>query len=191
MVGAVLTQQTSWKSVERALQNLRSRGLLALDTLAGASVEVLEECMRPASFYRVKARRVRAMARSIVQNHGSLDDFLSMEPQQLRESLLRMAGVGFETADSILLYAAGLPFMVVDAYTRRIMQRLGNPLPRHYEEARRSLEETLPLSVHDYQEFHALLVELGKRYCRPKPLCGPCPLQDRCPHGQMVAGGNG
>ncbi len=99
--------------------------------------------------------------------------------------------MGFETADAILLYAAGRPSMVVDAYTRRILQRLGAPLPTAYEEARRRLERELPRSVETFREFHALMVELGKRYCRRRPHCAACPLLDLCPHGLEVTKGAG
>lgn len=189
VTGALLTQQTTWKNVKEAIGNLKDRGLLTLEALATTPLNVLEECVRPTGFYRVKASRLRAISARILHDHGTLVRFLSMEPSDLRATLLDLPGVGFETADSILLYAAGHPFLVVDAYTRRIMRRLGMPLHRDYEEARRRLEEELPRNVEAYREFHALMVELGKRYCRPRPLCAPCPLLDLCPHGMKAAGG--
>ncbi|MEE9237795.1 MAG: hypothetical protein V3U52_08425 [Thermoplasmata archaeon] len=191
IAGAMLTQQTTWGSVEVAIRNLKERKLMNLEGLAGAPLEVLEECVRPTGFYRVKATRLQTMARHILYRHGSLSEFLSTEGTRLRQSLLSMSGVGLETADSILLYAVGLPFLVVDTYTRRIMERLGMALPRDYEEARRRLEEAVPRGVESYREFHALMVELGKQYCRPRPRCAPCPLLDLCPHGMKVVRGDG
>ncbi len=191
MAGALLTHQTAWSGVEKALRRLKDRGLMTVEGLAAAPLAVLEECVMPAGFYRVKARRLQEMARYILHNHDSLREFLSLEAGQLKRRLLGLPGVGFETADAILLYAVGHPVMVVDAYTRRIMRRLGMALPRDYEGARRRLEEELPQGVEGYQEFHALMVELGKRHCRPNPLCTPCPLLDLCPHGMKVVGGGG
>jgi endonuclease-3 related protein len=190
MVGALLTQQTSWRNVEAALRKLKARGLMDVVALATSPLSTIEECVRPAGFYRVKARRLKAMAADVLRQ-GGLEALLSAEPWELRGRLLEMQGVGFETADSILLYGVGFPIMVVDAYTRRIMGRLGMPLPRGYEEARRALEDGLPRDVQSYREFHALMVELGKRYCRSTPSCGPCPLLEVCPHGSRVVGGGG
>ncbi len=186
MVGAVLTQQTTWNSVEVAMERLKEKGLLSLNNLAAAPPAVLEECVRPTRFGRVKARRLRAMATRILKDCGSLRELFSKDSVELRQYLLRLRGIGFETADSILLYAAGRPFMVVDSYTRRIVGRLGMALPSDYEEARLLLQRELPRSVEGYREFHASLVELGKRYCRRNPHCNRCPLQDRCPHGSKV-----
>ncbi len=187
-MGAVLTQQTTWVSAEKALRELKDRGLMSLENLSDAPLEVLEECVRPTGFYRVKARRLRTMARHILEREGGLTEFLSLDAPTLRGRLLDLPGVGFETADSILLYAVGHRFFVVDAYTRRIVGRLGKALPSGYEEARGLLEAELPGDVNDYQEAHALMVELGKRYCRTKPLCASCPLLRLCPHGQRVEG---
>lgn len=186
VVGALLTQQTTWTSVERALEALRREGLLTLAGLADAPPGAVEACVRPTGFYRVKARRLRAIARRVREAHGSVEALLAQEDRALREELLGLPGVGPETADSILLYAADRPFLPVDAYTRRILRRLGTPLPRGYEAARRRLEEGLPPDPGTYGAFHALLVEVGKRWCRPRPRCAPCPLLEACPHGQAT-----
>jgi endonuclease-3 related protein len=188
MVGALLTQQTAWRNVEAAMRNLRARGLMDVAFLAEASPSTIEECVRPAGFYRAKARRLREMAARVL-SHGGLEAFLSADPWTVRQRLLEMPGIGYETADSILLYGVGFPVMVVDAYTRRIMERLGSPLPSGYEDARKWLEERLPRDTREYREFHAVMVELGKRYCRSRPRCEACPLVDLCAHGMRVVGG--
>ncbi len=186
MVGAILAQQTTWQSVDRALRSLKEEGLLPPDVLAHASLERVERCIRPTGFYRTKARRLRLMAARVFEEAGTLEAFLARPPATLRRSLLAMEGVGEETADAILLYAAGHPAPVVDAYTRRILRRLGHPLPRGYERAARQLREHLPDHVSDHRRFHAVMVILGKDFCRPNPRCAPCPLLDLCPHGQAV-----
>ncbi len=189
VVGALLTQQTTWRSVDVALGRLKERGWLSLEGLAAAPVEKLEDCVKPTGFYRVKTARLQKLATRVLEDYGNVDALLHQEPRDLRQYLLGLDGIGPETADSILLYAAGLPFLVVDTYTRRIVERLGSPLPPGYEAARSCLEGGLPRTVETYREFHAMMVELGKRYCRRNPRCQLCPLLELCPHGQdMVSG---
>ncbi|MFQ5908108.1 MAG: endonuclease III domain-containing protein [Thermoplasmata archaeon] len=186
MVGALLTQQTAWRNVARALRSLREEGLLTPEALAVASLARIEACLQPTGFYRTKARRLRCMAAHLLSASGSTGAFLARPPEELRRDLLGLEGVGEETADAILLYAAGHPTPVVDAYTRRILERLGAPLPLGYAAAAATLRAALPNRVADHRRFHALMVELGKRHCRPAPRCGPCPLLDLCPHGRRV-----
>ncbi|MFQ5987033.1 MAG: endonuclease III domain-containing protein [Thermoplasmata archaeon] len=188
MVGALLTQQTTWQSVDRALRSLKAEDLLAPEAMAVAPRARIEACIRPTGFYRTKARRLRKMAAHVLRGAGSVEAFLTRPPEELRRSLLALEGVGEETADAILLYAAGHATPVVDAYTRRILSRLGTPLPAPYEDAARQLRRQLPDRVADHQRFHALMVELGKAYCRSAPRCAPCPLLDLCPHGQATVG---
>jgi endonuclease-3 related protein len=189
MVGALLTQQTTWRSVTRALRSLREEGLITPEALIGASATRIEACLRPTGFYRTKARRLRRMAAHVLDTSGSVEAFLARPPEGLRRDLLALEGVGEETADAILLYAAGHPTPVVDAYTRRILERLGAPLPPGYAAAAAVLGAELPHGVADHRRFHALMVELGKRHCRPVPRCGPCPLLDLCPHGRALVAG--
>ncbi len=188
MVGALLTQQTSWGSVERALTALRAERLLSPEALARAPLGRIEACIRPTGFYRTKARRLRRMAAEVIREAGTVKAFLARPPDALRRSLLAIEGVGEETADAILLYAAGHATPVVDAYTRRILGRLGHPLSSTYEAAARQLRTHLPTRVEDHRRFHALMVGLGKAWCRPAPRCAPCPLLDGCPHGQALLG---
>ena len=191
MVGALLIQQTTWQSVERALRALEHEGLLPPDALAVASLARIEACIRPTGFYRTKARRIRDMAAHVLRDAASVEAYLARPSEALRGSLLALDGVGEETADAILLYAAGHPTPVVDAYTRRILGRLGMPLPAGYTAAAHALRAQLPNRVADHRRFHALMVELGKEYCRPAPRCAPCPLLELCPHGQAVIDGSG
>ena len=179
MVGAVLTQNTAWKNVEQAIANLREAGVLDPRALFSVSSQVLEELIRPAGFYRVKAARLRSLVEYILDRYGGEVELMAREPGWLlRKELLSIHGIGEETADSILLYALDKPFFVVDTYTRRILTRQGVIKGREpYSEIQRLFMESLPADVELYKEYHALLVELGKRYCKTRsPLCLECPL---------------
>ena len=179
MVGAVLTQNTNWRNVQRAIDNLRGRGLLEPRRLARLSEAELARLIRPAGFFRVKARRLKALIDWLTSPAGGDLRRLRRRPLAgLRHELLGISGVGPETADSILLYALGKPTFVVDAYTRRVLRRHGLIDERAaYEDIKVLFESSLPRRVNSYNEYHALLVELGKRYCRPRPRCGECPAR--------------
>ena len=179
MVGAILTQNTAWKNVEQAIANLREAGVLDPGALFSVSSQVLEELIRPAGFYRVKAARLRSLVGYILDRYGGEVELMAREPGWLlRKEILSVHGIGEETADSILLYALDKPFFVVDTYTRRILTRQGVIKGREpYSEIQRLFMESLPADVELYKEYHALLVELGKRYCKTRgPLCLECPL---------------
>ena len=183
MVGAVLTQATAWRNVERAIARLKAAGVLSHQGIAALPPKELEELVRPSGFFRQKARRLRALVK-LVLDHGDVEALLSLPPEELREKLLSVPGIGPETADSILLYAAGHPAFVVDAYTKRILHRLGL-LPEEaapYAEVQRMFQENLPQDPQLYGEYHALLVRHAKEHCRTRPRCDGCPLADRCPH---------
>ncbi len=186
IVGAVLTQNTSWRNVARAIDNLRQADLLEPHALADVPVEELEELLQPAGYFRVKARRLRSLLELIVERYdGSLEAMFATDPAELREQLLGVNGIGPETADSILLYAGGLPSFVVDAYTQRIFARHGwIDFDADYHGIQDYVEGKLPRDVQLYNEFHALLVRLGKDFCRKsKPKCGECPLREMLPDG--------
>ena len=187
MVGAVLTQNTSWKNVERAIANLRGAGLLEPRALAKVSRETLERLVKPSGFFRVKATRLKALVDFVMERYGGRVEAMAREPGWLiRGELLSVHGIGEETADSILLYALEKPFFVVDAYTRRILTRQGVISGREsYGEIQRFFMDQLPGDVELFKEYHALLVELGKNYCRARnPLCGECPVNLEVTCGQ-------
>jgi endonuclease-3 related protein len=168
-VGAVLTQQTRWENVERAIRNLKERGLMEAKFLSKANDEELEGFVRCTGFYKQKAKRLKNISAFFYEN----PDILDKEKNELRESLLTLNGVGDETADSIVLYAANKPKFVIDAYTKRICKCLG--IEGDYMKLQLIFEETLPQDVPLYKEFHALIVEYGKQFCRKKR-CAECIL---------------
>ena len=186
MVGAVLTQNTNWQNVERAIRNLRDADLLEPHALHDVPVEELEELIRPAGYFRVKARRLKSLLDFLVERFdGSLDAMFQTELTELRQQLLEVHGIGPETADSILLYAGGLPSFVVDAYTHRIFARHGwIGFDADYHQIQDYVQSSLPQDVPLFNEFHALLVRLGKDYCRKTgPKCADCPLREMLPVG--------
>ena len=178
IVGAVLTQNTNWKNVEKAIFNLKERGLLSLKALCSASADELALEIRPAGYYNIKARRLKNLI-SFIEDHygGNLASMLEDDISGLRHGLLSVNGIGPETADSIILYAANRPIFVVDAYTHRILKRHGMVEDTvTYQDMQELFMNNLPEDTRLFNEFHALVVETGKDYCRKKPLCDKCPL---------------
>lgn len=180
LVGAVLTQNTSWTNVEKAIANLQGAGLLDFAALLTATPDRLAECIRPAGYYRVKAERLQGLVRAIQDEYGDLDALFALPQAPLRDWLLAVKGVGPETADSILLYAAGQPAFVVDAYTCRILVRHNFLDPEQglaYDEVQALFLDNLPADTTLFGEFHALIVRLGKEFCKKtRPRCESCPL---------------
>ncbi|MBX3414004.1 MAG: endonuclease III domain-containing protein [Pirellulales bacterium] len=183
MVGAVLTQNTNWKNVERAIENLREADLLDLHSLGELPLEELAELIRPAGYYRLKAGRLHRLLQFVRERYdGSLEAMFAMPLEDLREELLGVNGIGPETADSILLYAGGLPTFVIDAYTHRVMKRHGwIEFEADYHQLKEHFESGLERDAATFNEFHALFVQLGKDYCRKEPRCDGCPLHDWLP----------
>lgn len=184
MLGAVLVQNTSWRNVERALENLRNANYFCVEKLAAVDREKLAELIRPAGYYRIKAKRLQRLMQ-FVENHyaGSIDAMHRAEPDALREQLLSVHGIGPETADSILLYALEKPVMVVDTYTLRVFARHGWVAHQaNYAELQARLGSDLPREAAVYNELHALLVKVGQQHCRKKPLCDGCPLAPLLPN---------
>lgn len=181
MVGAVLTQNTAWTNVERAVAALAGADALDPQALLALSRERLVEHIRPSGYYNVKAKRLVALTRWYVETcGGDIDRLRRMPLAEARAGLLGVNGVGPETADSILLYAADKPVFVVDAYTRRIFSRLGMVAPdADYETMQRLFMGNLPEDVALFNEYHALIVASGKNLCRPRsPKCADCPLRN-------------
>jgi endonuclease-3 related protein len=185
LVGAVLVQNTAWQNVTKAIENLHQRDLLEPAALYAVPVEELEELIRPAGYFRVKARRLRNLLALVVERYGgSLKKMFRRDAAALREELLAINGIGPETADSILLYAGGLPVFVVDAYTYRVFARHGwIGFEAGYHEMQEHFESGLPRDAALFNEYHALLVRVGKEHCRKAPRCQGCPLAPLLPRG--------
>lgn len=171
VVGAILTQQTKWINVEQAISNLKINGLMEPESLAEANLESVEELVRCCGFYRQKASRLVNIAKYFADN--GLENVFGMSVADLRSEMLSMKGVGNETADSIVLYAANKPKFVIDAYTTRIMHCLG--IEGDYIQLQELFESELEKDVGLYKEYHALIVEYAKRYCGKKR-CDGCLL---------------
>lgn len=180
-VGAVLTQNTNWSNVEKAIGRLRVRGVLEPCALFGLDDESLADLIRPSGYFRVKARRLKAFLAVLCGEYaGDVERMLSGELVATRQRLLEIPGIGEETADSMLLYGGGRPVFVVDAYTRRILARHGLIEGKpSYGEIQRLFMANLPPDTDLYNQYHALIVETAKRYCRKEPDCGECPLRER------------
>jgi endonuclease III related protein len=185
LVGAVLVQNTAWDNVRKAIDRLRGEDLLEPHALYAVPLERLEELIRSAGYFRVKARRLHNLLEFLVERYGgSLEAMFRTSLPELRESLLTVSGVGPETADSILLYAGGLPAFVVDAYTHRVLARHGwIGFDADYHQIQEHFEAGLPQDAALFNEYHALVVEVGKRHCRKHPRCEGCPLAELLPPG--------
>jgi endonuclease-3 related protein len=185
MVGAILTQNTAWSNVERAIANLKAAHALDGTALLDLPEASLAELIRPAGYFNVKTRRLKALCAYLRAEAAlSCPEHLAFKAEvgELRRRLLAVHGIGEETADSILLYALDLPIFVVDAYTRRIFGRLGLLAgDESYAAIQALFHAQLPHDRALYNEYHALIVRLGKEACRPKPRCGACPLGRVCP----------
>jgi endonuclease-3 related protein len=189
IVGAILTQSASWANVEKALANLKAAGALSHRALQRMDEGVIAELIRPSGYFNAKARKLKVLVEMVqARFDGHLHCLLRVETGELRDLLLATHGIGPETADSIVLYAAGRPSFVIDAYTRRLFSRLGMQPERDTYEAWRSLfMDALPADAALFNEYHALIVAHGKDVCRKRePLCGECVLLEVCPTGRGV-----
>lgn len=181
-LGAILTQGTAWSNAERAIANLRAARVLTAEAMGVLDSSALESMVRPAGFYRRKTETIRGLTRMIGGTSDGWKTFLTRDTDEMRARLLALRGVGPETADAIILYAAERPVFVVDTYTRRFCARHSlSGEGASYDDVRRLFESSLPRRQPLYAEFHALLVRLGKDFCRRGPLCENCPLRrDLC-----------
>ncbi len=178
-IGAILTQNTSWRNVEQAIANLRAAGALDFERLNEMAIERIAELIRPAGYYNIKARRLKNFVEWLHREHGGdLHALAAMSVADARQTLLSVSGVGRETADAILLYALQMPTFVVDTYTGRVMRRHGLiDEEADYERIKELMEDGLPREERLFNEYHALLVEVGKRHCKPRAQCAGCPLE--------------
>lgn len=187
ITGAILTQNTSWANVEKAIANLKGAQCLSPERLRSIDVVQLGELIRPAGYYNVKSRRLKNVVDWLCDDYsGQVENLGTVETGRLREELLAVKGVGRETADSILLYALERPVFVVDAYTARITVRHGLIEPdADYEQLRELFESNLPADVRLFNEYHALLVRTGKEFCKTRARCPGCPLEG-LPHSLEI-----
>lgn len=180
MVGAILTQNTSWDNVEKAISNLKNADCLDPGIINRMRKDWLSSLIRPAGYFNVKATRLKSFI-AFFMNHynGRVKEMMRADADALRNELLAVNGIGHETADSILLYALGKPIFVIDAYTKRVLSRHGIlPFERSYDEFQSLFHSNLPANRKLFNEYHALFVRVGKEFCKPKPRCSGCPLRD-------------
>ncbi len=188
IIGAILTQNTAWINVEKALLHLKKNNIFTIESIAAIDEKILQNLIRPSGFFNQKAHRLKNIAQYLHNTYqDNLDKLFHQESKKLRKELLSLSGVGPETADSILLYAGNHPFFVVDAYTKRLCKRL--PLPTEnnsYDDIQQFFQNQLQKEIKKdhlitvYKEFHALIVELAKNFCRKKPDCVSCPIHECC-----------
>ncbi|GMW02725.1 MAG: endonuclease III [Candidatus Hydrogenedentota bacterium] len=178
-VGAILTQNTAWTNVEKAIANLKRDGLLSPRALLECPDEALHESLRPSGYFRIKTKRVRSFCEYLMHRYGGSMKRMGRQPlERLRPELLAVSGIGPETADDILLYALGKPVFVIDAYTRRILSRHGvDAHSLDYEGLRAFFESNLDNDVPLFKEYHGLIVWTAKDFCKTRPNCEGCPLE--------------
>jgi endonuclease-3 related protein len=189
LVGAVLVQNTAWKNVERAIANLRDAGFMSPEALYALPADELAELIRPAGYFQVKTRRLRNLLKFVHDEYdGALDRMFATDLPTLREQLLSVSGIGPETADAILLYAAGKPTFVVDTYTHRVLARHGwIGYDAGYDGIKDYFESNLPADAPLFNEYHALFVRVGKEFCgRSAAKCVACPLAAMLPPSGIV-----
>ena len=186
IIGAILTQQTSWKNVEKAISNLKNEKGLNPEFINNLKSHKLEELIKPSGFYRIKAKRLKNFLEYFLKKYnGEVEQMTKKDMIKMRSELLGINGIGKETADSILLYALNKEIFVVDNYTKRIFSRLDIIETHDYEKVREIFEKSLKekdenSTIYNFQEMHALTVKLGKNYCRKNPICIKCPLVSIC-----------
>ena len=193
ILGAILTQNTAWSNVEKAIDNLKKARFLSVSEIIDTNLEALKHYIKPSGFFNQKAVRLHTIAFYLKERYdGDLNVFFAAPIKQIRRELLNLNGIGPETADSILLYAGGKPIFVVDAYTKRLFGRLDLLLDLSYDSiqsyVQTDISTHLPIEKlsEAFNEFHALIVEHAKRYCRKKPLCMGCPLNEECPYPTIL-----
>jgi endonuclease-3 related protein len=186
IIGAILTQQTSWKNAEKAISNLKNKNELNPESINNLDSQELESLIKPSGFYRIKAKRLKNFIEYFIKTYnGKVKTMSEVDSINLRKEFLNIKGIGKETADSILLYALNKDIFVVDNYTKRIFYRLGVIETNDYEKIREIFEKGLKEknknnTIYNFKEMHALTVELGKTHCKKNPICIKCPLVSMC-----------
>lgn len=187
IIGAILTQNTAWSNVEKALENLKEKNKLDINSIIKTDIEELKGMIRPSGFFNQKAGRLKIISNHLAEKYDKdLDGFFKKDLKDLREELLSINGIGPETADSILLYAGEKPIFVVDAYTKRLCQRLPIKVELDYDSIQKHFQKELSKKyngkelVRMYNELHAQIVILAKEFCKKKPNCNNCPIFEKC-----------
>lgn len=187
IIGAVLTQNTAWSNVEKAINSLKKENMIDINKISIENLDTIKTLIKPSGFFNQKAVRLQNLAKFLKRKYnGDLDTFFNKDIEIIREELLGLNGIGPETADSILLYAGNKPVFVVDAYTKRICQRIPFETNISYDDIQRFFQNELSKKfpkkdlTRIYNELHALIVVLGKNYCKKKPVCSGCPLERFC-----------
>jgi endonuclease-3 related protein len=177
-VGAILTQNTNWGNVEKAIRNLKERKMLSAKAIHNLCIDELALLIRPSGYFNIKAKRLRSFIDYLIRNYGgSMARMKKGQTESLRRELLSVNGIGQETADSILLYALDKPVFVIDAYTKRVLSRHGiMSMNSSYEEYQEMFHREIDEDIRLFNEYHALLVRVGKEHCKPQPRCEECPL---------------
>jgi len=193
IVGAILTQNTAWTNVEKALINLKSKKMLNANKIFDVDIKDLQQMIKPSGFFIQKTERLKNMSTYLNENYNNdLNCFFNKDIHLIREELLSLNGIGPETADSIMLYAGGKPIFVVDAYTKRICERLPLDTNISYDEIQQFFEKDIGRIyskkeiVHVYNELHAQIVMFAKNYCKKKPKCNNCPLTEHCNYKKQL-----
>ncbi len=178
--GAILAQNTNWKNAEKAIINLNKNNLISIGKIIKIKEQKLAEIIKSSGYHNQKSKKLKNFCQFLSENYdGKLQKLFQSNIKKLRDELLSISGIGPETADSIILYAAKKPIFVVDAYTKRIIGRIGYN-EKTYDELQNLFMNSLPNNEKLFNEYHALLVELGKNICKSKPLCEICPIKSRC-----------
>ncbi len=180
VIGAILTQNTSWRNVEKSLKTLRENDLVEIRKLASAPLGLIVNCVRSSGFYNQKASSLRELSIAIIEEYGSLSGLSERGKEEATSFLMKQKGIGPETMESIMLYALGIPVPVIDAYTTRILGRVGGAFGESRAGMSVSIENALGRDIFMLKNYHAMLVELGKDFCRKKPSCAGCPLNGMC-----------
>ena len=194
IIGTILTQNTAWSNVEKAINNLKEKNMLEIKKIFNNDYKILSHLIKPSGYFNQKAKRLKDLALYIEKNYnGNLDLFFNRELLVIRDELLSLNGIGPETADSILLYAGNFPIFIVDAYTKRICQRIPFKVDTKYDHIQKFFQSELSKAfeknelIKVYNELHAQIVILGKTYCKKKPDCNNCPLQNYCNFGKQLS----
>ncbi len=188
VIGAILTQSVAWRNVELAQQNLKKAGITRIEQLYHIPAETIAPLIKPTLYYNQKALKLHSFARVFVEEYAANYEVMFSQPLVLlRTRLLAIKGLGPETVDSILLYAGNLPVFVCDAYTNRLLVRLGySEVTRSYDYWQAFISSRIPCKIEIYNDFHAQIVVLCKYFCKTKPLCFSCPLNDCCPQATLL-----